>query len=140
MRLSEAASISNDVSAKNSVISAVVATLSMVTQVHLWHWQTTTYAEHKALGDYYEFLQSKVDELAEFFMGAGGSIKKFKHTDIKDYSKDAVRQAIQSYKDELAYSQRQLMNNENPAFDSMGDTILDIVKESDKVLYLLTLK
>ena len=38
-------------------------------QVHLLHWQTNSYAEHKALGSLYEYIQEFKDELIEKLMG-----------------------------------------------------------------------
>jgi DNA-binding ferritin-like protein len=38
-------------------------------QLHLLHWQTTSYAQHKALGKLYEFVQDFKDGLVEKLMG-----------------------------------------------------------------------
>ena len=38
-------------------------------QVHLIHWQTSSYAEHKATGNLYEYIQSFKDDLVEKLMG-----------------------------------------------------------------------
>ena len=38
-------------------------------QVHLLHWQTNSYAEHKALGSLYEYIQEFKDDLIEKLMG-----------------------------------------------------------------------
>ena len=41
-------------------------------QIHLLHWQTNSYAEHKALGSLYEYIQEFKDELIEKLMGYTG--------------------------------------------------------------------
>ena len=41
-------------------------------QLHLVHWQTTSYAEHKALGKLYEYVQDFKDGLMEKLMGYTG--------------------------------------------------------------------
>jgi Family of unknown function (DUF5856) len=41
-------------------------------QLHLNHWQTTSYAEHKALGKLYEYVQDFKDGLIEKIMGYTG--------------------------------------------------------------------
>ena len=41
-------------------------------QIHLLHWQTNSYAEHKALGSLYEYIQDFKDELIEKLMGYTG--------------------------------------------------------------------
>ena len=41
-------------------------------QIHLLHWQTNMYSEHKALGGLYEYIQDFKDELIEKLMGYTG--------------------------------------------------------------------
>jgi DNA-binding ferritin-like protein len=140
MRLTEAHKIFEEFQMSSRVQEAIFATLSMVTQTHLWHWQTRSYAEHETLGNYYEFLQEKVDELAEIYLGSGaGGLGALSHDTLKDYSNDAAKQAIKRYKEQLARTQREIMDSDDPNYDSIGDTMLDLVKESDKVLYQLEL-
>lgn len=43
--------------------------LHAATNTHLLHWQTKSYAEHTALGAFYEELPDLVDSLAEKIMG-----------------------------------------------------------------------
>ena len=38
-------------------------------QLHLNHWQTKSYSEHKALGELYEYVQSFKDDVIEKLMG-----------------------------------------------------------------------
>lgn len=42
--------------------------------VHLAHWRTKSFAEHKALGKFYEGLISKIDNIVEMHQGANGLI------------------------------------------------------------------
>lgn len=59
-------------------------------QAHLSHWKTKSYAEHKALGSFYEDLIDTLDKLVEACQGAKGIIK---HVDVscKDESIDIVK-------------------------------------------------
>ena len=41
-------------------------------QLHLTHWQTKSYAEHKALGKLYEYVQDFKDGVVEKLMGYTG--------------------------------------------------------------------
>jgi hypothetical protein len=41
-------------------------------QLHLTHWQTKSYAEHKALGKLYEYIQDFKDGVIEKLMGYTG--------------------------------------------------------------------
>jgi DNA-binding ferritin-like protein len=41
-------------------------------QLHLLHWQTTSYAQHQALGKLYEYVQDFKDDVIEKIMGYTG--------------------------------------------------------------------
>ena len=43
--------------------------LNMLNQVRVFHWMTTSYAQHKALGDLYDALSDNVDTLVETYIG-----------------------------------------------------------------------
>ena len=38
--------------------------------VHTGHWKTKSYAEHMALGDFYDALVDKIDDVVEMYQGA----------------------------------------------------------------------
>lgn len=44
-------------------------------QLRIFHWQTDSYAEHKAFGKAYENLDGLIDEFIETFMGVFGRSK-----------------------------------------------------------------
>lgn len=44
-------------------------------QVHIWHLQTDSYAEHSALGEFYESIESCIDKLSESYIGIRGKFK-----------------------------------------------------------------
>ena len=51
--------------------------LHSATCAHIQHWQTTSYAEHKALQKYYESMPDLVDDLVETYMGRNGLVGEF---------------------------------------------------------------
>jgi hypothetical protein len=54
-------------------------------QLHLLHWQTTSYAQHKALGKLYEYVQDFKDGVVEKLMGyTGKRPKAFKMEPLSD--------------------------------------------------------
>ena len=55
------------------------------TQVHTFHLQTESYAEHKALQKYYEGIDGLVDGLVESFQGKYGILKGYKSIDMNDW-------------------------------------------------------
>lgn len=141
MRLHEAKELELSVVNAKRVEEAICSCLCMVTQAHIWHWQTKTYASHKALGEFYEGLQGTVDELAEIFFGAGGSFSFRQHqTTVNFVSIDDVIINLKKFKAGLVKTQAELMKEENAPLHSAGDKILEIVQSVDKLLYLLTLK
>ena len=64
-------------------------------QLHLLHWQTTSYAEHQALGGIYDKVGDLQDEIVEKIMGYKGTrVKAYKIDVLKDYSKGAPMQVV----------------------------------------------
>lgn len=47
------------------------------TAAHFAHLKTTSYAQHVALGDFYEAVASAADEFAECYQGVYGKLDKF---------------------------------------------------------------
>ena len=52
-------------------------------EAHLEHWRTSSYAQHQALGSYYEDVIEKLDEYIEAYQGTFGIVE----TAEKDVSK-----------------------------------------------------
>lgn len=67
--------------------------LCMQSQIKVWHWQTQSYAEHKALGRLYETLDPLVDDFVETFAGVSGvpKTKDYFRTECTNYlGSDAI--------------------------------------------------
>ena len=58
--------------------------LHSVTQVHIFHFQTKSYAAHIALGSFYEDVEDLVDTLIESYQGKYGIVKGYKNSQLKD--------------------------------------------------------
>lgn len=52
----------------------VAKTFATRNAAHLQHWRTKSYAEHVALGEFYDGLIDLVDDLVEAYQGAFGLI------------------------------------------------------------------
>lgn len=64
-------------------------------QLHLLHWQTTSFAEHDALGKIYDKVGDLQDEIVEKIMGYKGTrVKAYKIDVLKDYYKGASMQVV----------------------------------------------
>lgn len=55
------------------------------TQTHTLHLQTKSFAEHKALNEYYDAIGDVVDGLVESYQGKYGIIEKYKSYDLSGY-------------------------------------------------------
>jgi len=53
----------------NEIGDLVLTLLHSATNTHILHWQSKSYAEHKALGAFYEALPDLVDNLVEAIQG-----------------------------------------------------------------------
>jgi hypothetical protein len=61
----------------NEIGDLVLTLLHSATNTHILHWQSKSYAEHKALGKFYKELPGKVDELVEAIQGRYDSTIEF---------------------------------------------------------------
>lgn len=55
------------------------------TQSHTFHLQTKSFAEHKALQNYYEGIDGLIDGLVESYQGKYSILKGYKQFPIEDY-------------------------------------------------------
>lgn len=58
--------------------------LNSATQAHTFHLQTNSYAEHKALENYYEGIVPLTDILVETYQGKYGIVKGYSSYQIRD--------------------------------------------------------
>jgi len=55
------------------------------TQVHVFHLQTNSYAEHKALNEYYDEIVDLTDGLIETFQGKYGILVDYSNLPLQNY-------------------------------------------------------
>lgn len=70
---------------KASFVVLVSRLLDSQRQVHIFHLQTKSFAEHKALQDYYDSIGDIVDSLVESFQGKYGIITGWKSFSTEEY-------------------------------------------------------
>lgn len=72
-------------------------------KAHLEHWNTKSYAEHVALGDFYENVISLLDSFVECYQGRFGLVGKVKlipyNQDIKAILKEDSQWMMDNCKD-----------------------------------------
>ena len=104
-------------------------------QLHLLHWQTTSYAEHQALGSLYDYVHDFKDDVIEKLMGyTGRRVKAFK---IEPLSDTANANMVVS---ELVTFAHQLEEwAESNVYCDVENLAQSLSGEAAKTKYLLTL-
>jgi DNA-binding ferritin-like protein len=104
-------------------------------QLHLLHWQTTSFSEHKALGKLYEYIQDFKDDLIEKMMGyTGKKPNVFKIEQLTNCTSLTCVTEIISFASEL----KKYGNINN--FHDVENLADELSGRAAKTKYLLTLK
>jgi len=104
-------------------------------QLHLLHWQTTSYAEHQALGGLYDYVHDFKDGVVEKLMGyTGKRPKAFKMEPLSDGANASnVVTELMSFASSLkSYA-------ESNSFHDIANLADALSGEAAKTKYLLTL-
>jgi hypothetical protein len=99
--------------------------LHSVNQVHIFHLQTKSFAEHKALGSYYDSIGDIADELAEAYQGKYGILKYKNVSKIEQY--ESKEQVIEYFGKII-----KVIEKARPIKDPFID---NIVQEIEKLIY-----
>jgi DNA-binding ferritin-like protein len=121
-------------------MTLVTTLLTLQSQLRVFHWQTKSYAEHKAIGKLYEGLEPLIDDFVEIFSGRYGV----------PVAKNQYTLTFGNYKDnagcvEFIDKTIQYMEKDVPAMLKPEDTDLlnlrdEMVGALNKTKYLLRLK
>lgn len=105
-------------------------------QAKVFHWQTSSFAEHEAMGEFYDGFNDLMDKFIEAYQGCYGRIMLGCELEVKPYTMDAPMTFMSEFKDYVSGEARMLV---------MGNTallnILDEIKAlAEQTLYRLTFK
>ena len=125
--------------AEEPLAKLALSLLAIRDQAHMFHWQTLSYEQHIAFGEFYEDFAEKMDELMENIMGKGerpafteGTITLVGHSDAE------VLQFSNTIENVLNIQLPTVVPAEgNDEIYNIVDEILSMV---NKLKYLLTLK
>jgi len=112
--------------------------LKIQEQLRIFHWQSATYAQHKAFGKAYEELGDLVDDFVEVYIGKYGKVKaKLVYNIELDNFGENYNEYIDNY---ISY-----LSNINSELDEKKDTDLLNIRDEmlailNRLKYLLTLK
>lgn len=104
-------------------------------QIHLLHWQTRSYAEHKALGSLYEFIQDFKDEVIEKLMGYTG--KRVQSLKIENINSNV--DSMKVVEEILKFSKDLEKHGDSNGFGDISNLAQSLSGEAAKTKYLLTL-
>jgi DNA-binding ferritin-like protein len=112
--------------------------LTTTHQLHVYHWQTESYAQHQAFGGAYDAIDGLMDQFVEVFMGKYGKVASKEGFDIK--LSNITDKKPEDFIDEVI----DFMYTEVPKVLKETDSDLlnirdEIVAELNKLKYLLTL-
>lgn len=103
-------------------------------QLHLLHWQTTSYAEHQALGGLYDYVHDFKDGVVEKLMGYTGKRPGvFKIPGLSTVSADSCVSELMSFATQLK------RYGDMNGFHDIGNLADALSGEAAKTKYLLTL-
>jgi DNA-binding ferritin-like protein len=103
-------------------------------QLHLLHWQTTSYAQHKALGKLYEYVQDFKDGAVEKLMGYTGKRPGvYKIEALSSADSNSVVTALMDFSSNL---KKYAESNNYHDIANLADALSG---EAAKTKYLLTL-
>lgn len=109
--------------------------LGFVMQIHVYHWLTTSYAQHKALGDLYDGIHDLADELVEVYMGKHGRDVAANAGSVINFNIAGVNESIAAFESYLV-SLTDQVDPTDTDFLNIRDEMLGLVH---KTQYLLTL-
>lgn len=121
------------------IMNFVQVLLTTTHQLHVYHWQTDSYAAHQAFGQAYDTLDGLMDQFVETFMGKYGKVASKGGFEIN------LSNITDKKPNEFIDSVIDFLTNELPkSLKSETDTDLlnirdEMVGELNKLKYLLTL-
>lgn len=113
----------------------------MLNTIKLYHWRTTSYAEHKATDELYEHLGEHIDKFVEVLLGKQIPIRiDYPKTTAAIYdlkTKEALIKKLRSYNKVLSSFNEYLDPNEDTDLLNIRDEMLGDI---NKTIYLLSFK
>ena len=72
------------------------------TQTHIFHLQSDSFSQHKALDDYYDDIVDLIDDLVESYQGENEIIKSYKNYQLQNYeNNEQVINFLQNLSDDV---------------------------------------
>ena len=115
-----------------SLVELVIDLLHSSIITHIMHWQTTSYAAHMALGEFYSEMPDLVDAVVEAYQGKNNVILSKFPIEMESYE-DMEPLAYMEYLNQELTEGRGLFG-EDPEIQNLVDAIADLI---DTTIYKL---
>jgi hypothetical protein len=116
--------------------SIVEAMLTIRNQIKVYHWQTGSFARHKATDDLTAALDTNIDEFVEVYMGKYGRPKVSGSIKLHNFSEAAAKSFVAKQTKYLTSVLPKKLKSTDTDLLNIRDTIL---ADLSKSLYLFTL-
>lgn len=105
-----------------------------VVQFQFWHHQTTSYAEHNALGGFYDGLADMADNILETYIAYEGRVNNDFSFKFTKYNKGAANQYLKFFLDKIDAIQKDI------TYTDINNMLDEVKALTNKTIYLLTLE
>lgn len=122
---------------KTSGGDLVTSLLTIRNQIKLYHWQTGSFARHKATDDLTAALDTSIDSFVESYMGRYGRPKVSGSIKLHNFSESAAKSFVAQQTVYLTKVLPKKIGKDDTDLLNIRDEILG---ELNKVLYLFTLQ
>ena len=118
----------NEIKTGSGFKEMVSILLHSQTQVHIFHLQTKSYAEHKALQGYYEGIDALVDGIIESYQGKYDVITQYNSIKNVDYKSN--EQIIKYFKDLDAMVEKNRKGVKESFIQNQIDTVQELINST----------
>ena len=112
---------------------------SMREQIKLYHWQTYSFARHKATDDVLSALDASIDSYVETYMGKYGRPKVTGSSNTVRVQNMTEKTAVRFIKTCITYLEGPLIKHLKPNDTDLINMRDEMLAELNKLLYLFTL-
>jgi hypothetical protein len=116
--------------------SIVVAMLTIRDQIKVYHWQTKSFARHKATDEFVTELDGLIDSFVEVYMGKYGRPKVSGSIKLHNFSESAAKSFVSKQTAYLSKVLPRKLKSTDTDLLNIRDEVLALV---NKTLYLFTL-
>ena len=109
-------------------------------QIKLYHWQTHSFAQHKATDDLLDALDKTIDDYVEVYMGQYGRPKMASRNNTIHIQNMNEKSMIKFLKECMYYLQGPLVKKLKPTDTQLLNLRDEMLSELNKVMYLFTLQ